>query len=465
MKRPLQNILAVAGSDATSRLLGFATNAYLARVLGVSAFGIMSIGFSVLSYAVMLSSPGVQVLGTRDVAANRGRADTLVNAINSMRVVLALVCVCVVGVVAWLFIHPAQAAVTTFLFSLSAIPAALSLDWYFQGKENLLVSSGSKVIVAFMYVVFVLLLVQGNVDVVWTAVAFFVANIAATGWLLLVFRRSGGRFHFEFVEWRSLLQQSFPLGISSFLAQTIMNLPVLIVGGIISQHDAGLFNAAMKLIFAALMIDRVFYAMFFPVIARQRATDMKQFKRTAVLALKVVLAVSIPIVVAGNVFAIEVVEFVYGAAFLSAAVPFQLLLLYFLFSVMNSVVMSVMIVENREGEYLHIMASSTAILVLLCVILAFTHGLAGAAAAVALGEGVMTVLLFAKEKKYILPGLLQFVAPAVASGVLMLGVLLLLRSWSMVSAGPGGLIVFYGAFVLLKGISKEDVTFLRGRFV
>lgn len=467
MKKALKNIIAVSLSDVLSRLLGFGANAYLARVLGTFGFGAMSVGLSVLSYAAMLSSPGVQVAGTRHVATTSEHADNYVSNVNSLRCALAMGCALIVGVVSWIFIHPASTALAVFIFSLSAIPMALSLDWYFLGRENLLASSGSKVVVAGIYLVFIFFLVRSEGDIIWTAVAFLIANILATAWLLYLYGHSGPKFHFtvRLDEWKKLVRQSLPLGISSFLAQTIMNSPVLIVGAIISSHAAGLFNAAMKLIFFALMIDRVFNAMFFPVISRHRATDMEQFKHTGALALKIVLAASVPVVVAGSVFAGETVRFVYGASFIDASVPFQILLLYFLFSVMNTVFMSVMIADNREAEYLRIMAGGTAVLVVLCVILSFTYGLVGASAAVAIGEGSMTVLLLAKGKSNVFQKLWKLITPAIVSGVLMLGVLLLLNSWTMFLAAPVGLVVFGIALWLLKGISGEEILFLRGRFL
>ncbi len=467
MKKALKNIIAVSLSDVLSRLLGFGANAYLARILGTLGFGAMSVGFSVLSYAAMLSSPGVQVAGTRHVAATGDHAEEYVSNVNSLRTALAAGCVLTVGIVSWAFIHPASTALTIFIFSLSAIPMALSLDWYFLGKENLLASSGSKVVVAGIYLVFILFFVRSGNDILWTAVAFLIANILATAWLFYVYRRSSHRFHLaiRFDEWKKLVRQSQPLGISSFLAQTIMNVPVLIVGAIVSSHAAGLFNAAMKLIFFALVIDRVFYAMFFPVISRHRASDVEQFKRSGALALKIVLAVSVPVVVAGSVFAEQTVHFVYGQDFLAAAVPFQILLLYFLFSVVNTVFMSVMIAENREAEYLRIMAVGTGVLVVLCVILSFTHGLIGASAAVAVGEGTMTAILLTKGQSNVFRKLWKLIVPAMISGILMLGMLLLMNSWTMFVAAPVGLIIFSVALWLLKGISSEEILFLRGRFL
>jgi O-antigen/teichoic acid export membrane protein len=467
MKRPLQNIVAVAGADLLSRLLGFVANAYLARRLGTSAFGVMSIGFSVLGYVVLFSSPGLHVLGIREVAASSDRKDSLVWSINSLRMALAVIFVLVAVCIAWLFIQPIETRVTTIVFALSAIPLAFSLDWYFQAKERLVESSGSKVVVALVYLVFVLLLVSREGDVVWTAIAFLAANILSALWLLTLFRRTGGKVSvgWEIGAWHGLLRQSMPLGISGFLAQTIMNFPVLLVGALISSHDAGLFNAAMKLVFAVMIVDRVFYAMFFPVISRHFTLGQEKFLSSSALALRILLAVAIPIVVECLVAAPQIVHLVYGQSFTDSALLFQVLLLYFLFSVVNTVFMCVMIAENRESEFTRIMAVATGILVLACIGFSLAFGVLGTAASLALGEGTMTLILAMKEGRRVFPRLTRLVAPAFTAGMVMFGIMVQLHSVSHSLALGAGVIAFYVVLIILRGISKDEFLFLRERFV
>lgn len=467
MKKPLQNIIAVAGFDVLSRLLGFAANAYLARILGAAGFGMMSIGFSVLSYVAMISNPGLSVLGTRNIAAREEMAESLPSSLTTLRFVIATVCVLCLGVAAFVFIDQPGAGLTVFLFSLSALPMALSLDWYFQGRENLVISSGSKAVTALVYLALVVVLVQTEGEVTRTAIAYLAGNSIAMLLLFELFRRL--HVHVRFVwgmdSWKALLWASIPLGVTSFLAQTIMNLPVLIVGIISSTAGAGLFNAAMKLVFVALMVDRVFYTFFFPIISRQRATDEAKYKHTASLALRIVLAISIPVVVAGTVFAHEAISIVYGSGFAGAAVPLQILLLYFLFSVVNTVFMCVMIAENREREYVRIMAVATALLVILCLGLSAAYGVIGAALAVAVGEGLLTLWLFATQRRSVFDLTSQLVVPAAISGLAMLTVSVALRQVSLIGALVAGFVTFSIMLVVLRGFSKEEVQFLRERFV
>ncbi|MBP1649691.1 MAG: Polysaccharide biosynthesis protein, partial [Bacteroidetes bacterium] len=70
LKQPLKNTVAIGSADLLSRFLGFVATAYLARRLGASSFGLISIGFSVLGYVTLFSSPGLHIMGIRRVAAS-----------------------------------------------------------------------------------------------------------------------------------------------------------------------------------------------------------------------------------------------------------------------------------------------------------------------------------------------------------------------------------------------------------
>ena len=95
MKPLTKNLLSSSASDAGSRLLGFLVTAYLARVLGPPAFGIISIALSVLGYAVLFAGPGMNVMGTRLVASTRGAEAEFSSDVVSLRTLLAAACAAV----------------------------------------------------------------------------------------------------------------------------------------------------------------------------------------------------------------------------------------------------------------------------------------------------------------------------------------------------------------------------------
>ena len=68
MQRLSRNFLALFLSDGITRLIGFAATVYIARLLAVEGFGLISYGVAFISYALLFANPGLSVIGAREVA-------------------------------------------------------------------------------------------------------------------------------------------------------------------------------------------------------------------------------------------------------------------------------------------------------------------------------------------------------------------------------------------------------------
>lgn len=467
LKPPLKNTLAAAAADGLSRLFGFVTTAYLARVLGTASFGVISIGLSVLGYAVLFSTPGVNIMGMREVAGTTDARRVLINEITSLRLLLAFLAVALIASVGALVFGVSGSWLIVVLFSASSIPFALSIEWYFQGKSRVVSVSVSRVLMYCCYLALVLFLVRSPGDLLWTPVAFWVANLVPAGYLAVVFWNGSGSLSLQWApaRWRSLLRASFPLGLSSLLMQTIVNMPILIAGGLLSIHETGLFSASMKLLFFVLMIDRVFNTIFFPAISRYRRLDEVQFPKAAVLGMKVMVAFSLPVAVIGAVFAATFTSLVYGPMYLEAAGVLQWLLPYFVCTTTNTALMCILYADKRDAEVMKVLMLGTGILVVLCLLLGLVWRGEGIAAGLSAGEGLITLLLFLMVGKTVRLNLARTLWPLLASGLVMGVVMVFMREVHMVAAVALGLLLFLVALFVLKGVTMEDIRFLRQRFV
>jgi O-antigen/teichoic acid export membrane protein len=467
VKRPLQNTLAATAADGTSRLLGFIATAYLARVLGTSEFGVVSVGFAVLGYAALVSSPGLHTLGTRDVAGSSDSRTVLANDLNSLRLVLAggsVLLTALIGVVAfgtdssWLMIA---------LFATSALPLAWSLDWYFQGKGRIVATSVAKVLGYALYVLLVLLVVRSPSDAIWTPVAFLAANALSAALLFGMFQRDvgGGKWSWNPPAWKLLMRESVPLGVSSVLTQTIVNLPVLIAGALLSMHETGLFSASMKLLFFALMIDRVYNLLFFPAISRYRQLEGRLFDQLAAVGLKSMATMALPVAVLGVAFAPTLLAIVYGPVYAAGASTLRWLFPYFIFTTINTVAMAVLYADRRDKEVVWALTIGTVALILLCVGLSLLWHEEGTALGLSAGEGVITVLLLLRIRGAVSFHPLRILLPIMISGSAM-GALLLVMHEMPPLLGAAAAMASYGLCIYaLGGLGKEDIRFLKQRFV
>jgi O-antigen/teichoic acid export membrane protein len=261
------------------------------------------------------------------------------------------------------------------------------------------------------------------------------------------------------------MMSALPLGVSSLLTQTISNLPVILVGALQSTGAAGQFSAAMKLVFFALMIDRVLFAIFLPVAARTARADQTRFSRVIAVGIRLVLLVCTPLVVTGIALAPLAIEVVYGAGYEHAVVPFRVLTGYFGLTVLNTIFMCALLAMDREKDFVRATAVGTAILVVLCLLLPSLLGVTGTAVGLTLAEAAITVMLLMRVRQLVRLDYGRIFMPAAAAAAGMVATLILFQSVHPVLAVLAGTTVFVALGLLFGGLPKDDWRFLRERLV
>jgi O-antigen/teichoic acid export membrane protein len=467
LKQPLKNTVAIGSADLLSRFLGFVATAYLARRLGASSFGLISIGFSVLGYVTLFSSPGLHIMGIRRVAASSESERLWTGDVTMLRFLLSVAGVLLATTLSFVILGPTSVWVMIVFWSCGAIPLALSLDWYFQGRSDLGPASLGRVLIYVVYLAGIFLAVRSPEDVNGTAIAWFTANVAGAVLLGVVFARRVGPLELRWQprKWVPLLRESLPLGLSTILGQTIVNMPVILVGALLTSSETGFFSAAMKLIFFVLMIDRVFYTLFLPVVSRYRARGDAEFSRAATLGMKVMLVFSLPVMVIGMSYAETFITLVYGPGYEPAAPVLQWALPYVLCTTMNTVLMSVMYADQRDAEFLRIMAIGTVLIVVLCTVLPPLLGVQGSAIGLSVGEGVMTAMLLFKVRSVLPWRRSTTLLPMFAGAVGMGCTTLVFSHFPVALVLPFACVVFALTVLAMRGLSREDLRFLWGRFV
>jgi len=464
MKALPRNLLSATGADAGSRVLGFLVTAYLARVLGPSSFGLISIGLSILGYAFLFSGPGLNVFGTRHVASGSTAQGIRPGEIVFLRTALGfLMAILFAGGSLFAFGWSRDWA-TIALFVVATIPMAAAPDWFLQGKSAIGQLAVARLSMYVAYLVLVVLLVHQPSDAPWSAVAYAGGSCAMAVVALLFMR--GWEPHTMLIltpsrAW-TIVRESLPLGISSLLAQTIVNAPVLIVGGILSTTEAGFFGSAMKLVFFALMLDRVFYLLFLPAASRW-ASKPEQFHMIVAMGLKVVLLIAIPVTLFAMAYARTLTVMVYGDGYTAAAPIVAAAMPYFALTVVNTVMMTVLYATHQEKAFMATLAYGTTILVVLCVGLTLTVGTIGGGVALSLGELAMVVGLTWRVRTLTGMRLDRILyAYLVAAGVTMIVFWLAAGLPTGVQA-IAGLAAFFITLIAVKGVTPGDIHFLRQR--
>jgi O-antigen/teichoic acid export membrane protein len=465
VKRPIRNAVAFLLGDAGTRLIGFAITVYLARVLSPEGFGLINIGFAVLGHLAILASPGISLLETRNVAAAAAELQERASGVLTLRLIIAAI----LCSIAWLIVAaiPAsgESGRVTLLYVASLLPMAISLDWFFTGKERIGVVSASRVVNYAVYGLLVYFLARSAQDVGYAPAAFLAGNWAASILLLAVYAARSGKLEIRWQPsfWWKILKENLPVGAGMFLGQLVVNLPPLVLGLFAGAAAVGRFSAASKIVFLFLVIDRLFNTLFLPVVSRYLSRKPDEAGELYRITVKGTTIAMSAIGVAGVLLAPLLMRLIYGQVYEASYTLLERLMAYVFLTVVNSVFICTILGAGRTREYLRVTAIGGSILAIAVVLGTLLLGEEGTALGVVLGEASVVGLSMFESRKIVgAPGF------GVAISIGTLGILVLpalSRSLSPVISWLAGAILVLLVLVVLGGIRRNEIRYLAERLV
>ena len=455
--------LLVFGGDAAARLFNFLAIVHFGRVLASRHFGYVIIGMTVLQYAALAADLGLSTVGMRETARPPAERRFSFDTILALRFILAIVVLVLYEFVllAGFRSHPSYPVLA--LYGLSVLPAALLIEWYYQGKKVLAPVAVSRLAGGVVYLALVYTLVHTPEDTAVVPVAFGIGTLISASMLLVdkSFRAQSGDMAEQkpdslFRGASALLQQSASVSAGSLFTQTVQLVPPLAAGWLLSASDAGHYGAAMKLLALALMLDRVFNILFLPAVARLWSSDRERLHAIIRTALRVVTTVGFSVSAVFSIVADSLMLRVFGAEFASAGPVLAVLSCFFALTMLNSVFTFSLIGAGHDRDYLTAGMWGGALSALLIIAGTAAGGVIGTAAAVVASEAVIVLLTWRAFRRHFdvrwVRGTLSAAALAVVFAVVCSA--LGLREWWL---APVLWCIFIGLSLLFRLISQHDL--------
>lgn len=425
MRKTAKNFLAVLGGDVIRRFLGFLALVLLARRVGAGGFGMISIAFTVLTYGVMFSSAGLQMLGIRETAA--GRREHIAGGIIGARIMLSLGAWIIIACIMAFIPNITQAALIL-IVAVSLLPNALFLDWYFQGREMMGTMVGGRLISAGIYLAVIFFLVHSSANLLLVGLGAVAGDCASALYLLTMYRRERVPLAITLKpgRWLPLLRSSLPLGMGSIFGTLSINFPPIAIGIFMTAADAGIYSAAARLVFFLLMLDRVLSQIILPVSTRLYASAPESLAVELERAIKWMALIALPAAIGGTILSSKIILLVYGSQFSGAAPLFRIAIWYFPVTLLNTIYTAGMIAVRQERRYGTIMMITAIIYGAGIIVGIMTAGTVGAIAAVVVAETVSTAMMSRALGRFLSIGLPRGIIRIFLASVVMAAILWLL---------------------------------------
>lgn len=135
--RVLRNASLLGVAQAVSMAAGFVSTAWLARMLGPEAHGIIGFGTAFVSYFALAVVFGTDLYGTREIASAPDRTRALLSRILGVRLILLVLVGTVYVAVISAIDRPRDVIVVMFIQILGLLSAAVTVDFLFQGVQRM----------------------------------------------------------------------------------------------------------------------------------------------------------------------------------------------------------------------------------------------------------------------------------------------------------------------------------------
>jgi O-antigen/teichoic acid export membrane protein len=466
MKKISRNFISLFFSDGITRIIGFAATVYIARTLAVEGFGQINFGLAFISYALLFANPGLTIIGAREVAKDPEDRGFIEQTLG-LRLFLAIIIFVffVVGIL--LFPGDSTTKRIILIYSATLFPFAVLLEFVFQGREEMEYIGVGRILQYASYLLLLLLFVRSTLDILVVPVSFVIGYAVSALFLLVIYigRYRTFRFGFSFSRWRMLLGAAIPVGMAVIFNQVTISLPPIVLGLFKTNFEVGIFSAGYKIVFTLLIIERVFYYVFFPVLSRQYTENPSKLKSNFSFLTRFLFTLTIPLALGGLMLAPGIINIVYGQAFAEAANVLRILLLYFMIVPVNTIYGYGLIAMDREKRFFRIIAVTAFVSTLLIIGLGLKFGVLGAAAALLVSETVSISLMHRELKRVIRFESLRYALKPIGASLLMIVVLYTLRQWHLIALVVLGACVYLVVLYLFRGFSVLDLRNIKRMFV
>ena len=425
------NFFAMTAVSGIVLLIGIFATAYSRRVLGPAVIGQVNLNAALLAFLTLLASPGLALVGQRDIAANPKETASITSLVLGLQMLFGLLAYAVVAVIALLDPRGGQASTLLLIQGVIILINAGSTIWVLQGHQRMAGPAIASLVINVLQVPALLLLIRDPSDIYLFAAYTLPFSLALVGYYFWYLHHHGVlRFADvapRLAGGRKLLSDAWPLALSLLAVLVVYNGGAILLGFTHSDIEVGLYTTAYKLMFISTVVSGAMMNAYFPVLS-QVAGDTQQAKRVAYDFATLMVWMGLPIAALGWACGRHVNDLLFGAQFAAAGPYFEGLCLVVALTFTNIGLGTPLLAWGHQRLHLKIIATSALASLVLNALLIPRYGGWGAVAALLMAETMSLVLLAIARRRLELGriALLPLLAPpllcslAVALGIAFL---------------------------------------------
>lgn len=330
LSRIYKNTLALFSAQVYNKFTAAIFFAIAARLLGVAEFGKYSLVLTFIALFYIISDWGLSTLTIRDLAREPDRTKEYLIHTVILRSGLAIISYLVLIGIALLLAYPREILVLLSVCGLSIITNNIlgAFNAVFSAHEKMYIPSIMGIIFSTIFLItgaFCLYLKLGLISLMIIIVSLSLINTIFTGWLLRRFLWPV-KLSFNYVFDKRLLSHATPFAILSALSIIYFRIDTIILSKLDTMEAVGLYNAVYKIVEFLMFIPVSLLGAYFPQMSREARYSINGLKKSYFRSTRLLLIIILPITITCTIFAGDIIQLVFGRAFLPATNVLRVLL-------------------------------------------------------------------------------------------------------------------------------------------
>lgn len=293
--KTLKNIGLMSVIQMLTYIFPLITVPYIISILGISAFGVISLVYAYTQYIVLITEYGFNLTGSRQIILEKDKSTISISSIY-WGITYTKILLYIISSALFLFLLCLFYDWDSEIMSLSIVACAGALSyvlfpqWLYQGLENFKALSNILIVSRIVSLPFLFLFVNDEGDVVYAMVFMFLPNIVSgviSVWHLFFYVKVIVINQINLKNIKHMLKEGFFVFCSNISVNLYTNSLTVFLGVYYDSSVVGYFSAADRIRLAIQSLVSAVSSVMYPKISflqtqdKQRAT-MIMFKSTAV---------------------------------------------------------------------------------------------------------------------------------------------------------------------------------------
>jgi len=404
---------------------------YAARVLGPSSWGAFSYVMTLVAFMTIFSDMGMGAIVTRESSKNPEFSKKYFSTAFCLKLILLAIGMLLLIFGAQYFTNIPEAktlmplvALILFFDSLRNFGFVIS-----RAKEKMQLEAINEIITNFAITVLGLLFLC----LVPTSESLVVAYIngVAIGFVIVLFMLKDHFYSsltgFDKTLVRSILKDSLPFALASFLGAIMINTDLIMIGWMRSADEVGFYSAAQKPVQVFYTIASLFAVSIFPALTKTLKDSIEKGARILEHAVSMSLLAAIPLSLGGIILGDQIISLVFGSQYLPATASFQILMLTILIIFPSVIVSNSILAHEQQKNFVAFSLIGAISNIVFNFLLIPTFGIAGVSASTVITQILANYFIWKKMQSVNPFSVLPNIKKMILAGILMAVLTFLLK--------------------------------------